>query len=320
MQKQLNTAILFIVFNRPAVTSKVFEVIKKIKPKRLYVSSDGPRLNKSNEIEKVKLVRQIITAVNWPCEVKNLFNEHNLGMTIAESKAMSWFFKNEQEGIILEDDTLPHLDFFSFCEKLLYKYRNNEKVLSISGVNFHNGIKYGSQSYYFSKYFSGWGWASWRRTWDCYDQKIKFWPKWKVSEDWINKFPDKIERKYWRKIFDKMYLNQIDTWDYSFVASMWHKGGVHISPNVNLISNIGFGKSATNTTNVNDRRGNVPLSSIGNLVHPTEIERCKLADKYIFDYIYGGGKLRMPWFLFYLPIRIAKFFLKILKKNLSNTN
>ena len=314
MKKQLNTAILFIVFNRPAMTSKVFEVIKKIKPKRLYLSSDGPRLNESNDIEKIKLVRQIVTAVNWPCEVKNLFHEDNLGMTIAESKAMSWFFKNEQEGIILEDDTLPHLDFFSFCEKLLYKYRNNEKVLSISGCNFHKGIKYGSQSYYFSKYFSGWGWASWRRTWDCYDQKIKFWPKWKVSEDWINKFPDKIERKYWGKIFEKMYQNQIDTWDYPFVASMWHKGGVHICPNVNLISNIGFGKTATNTKNFNDRRANVPLSSIGNLVHPTKIEQCKLADKYVFDHVYGGWRDRMPWFLFYLPIRIAKFFLKIVKK------
>lgn len=195
MKNQLNTPVLFIVFNRPITTSKVFEVIKKVRPKRLYVAADGARLNKNEEIKKVKLVRKIATAVDWPCELRTLFSDANLGMKIAESKAMTWFFENEKEGIILEDDTLPHLDFFLFCEILLNKYRDNEKVLTICGTNFQNNLKRGSDSYFFSKYFHGWGWASWRRTWNLYDVKIKFWPEWKHSIDWKNKYPDKIERK-----------------------------------------------------------------------------------------------------------------------------
>jgi len=314
MYNQLNTAILFLVFNRPETTSRVFEVIKKIRPKRLYVASDGPRLSKINEVEKVNLVRKIATAVNWPCEVKTLFRKQNLGCKLAVSSGIQWFFENEEQGIILEDDCLPHLDFFYFCEKLLEKYRNDEKILTITGDNFQNGIMRGSNSYYFSKYFHCWGWATWRRTWDCYDGEIKFWPKWKQSADWINKFPDKIERKYWSSIFDKVYLNQIDTWDYPFMVSLWNKGGLNLIPNVNLVSNIGFGPEATHTISINDKNSNLSVGVIGELKYSAEIEQCQIADKYTFNITFGGKNLRMPWILLNLPTRILKYFLNKLKK------
>jgi hypothetical protein len=314
MYNQLNTAILFLVFNRPETTSRVFEVIKKIRPKRLYVASDGPRLSKINEVEKVNLVRKIATAVNWPCEVKTLFRKQNLGCKSAVSSGIKWFFENEEQGIILEDDCLPHLDFFYFCEKLLEKYRNDEKILTITGDNFQNGIMRGSNSYYFSKYFHCWGWATWRRTWDCYDGEIKFWPKWKQSVDWINKFPDKIERKYWSSVFDKVYFNQIDTWDYPFMASLWNKGGLNLIPNVNLVSNIGFGPEATHTISINDKNSNLSVGVIGELKYSAEIEQCQIADKYTFNITFGGKNLRMPWILLNLPTRILKYFLNKLKK------
>jgi len=315
MNDQLNTPILFIVFNRPETTSKVFEVIKKVRPKRFYIAADGARLDKNDELKKVELVRKIATSVDWPCEVKTLFSDFNLGMKIAESKAMTWFFENEKEGIILEDDTLPHLDFFLFCELLLNKYRDNKKVLTISGANFQNKSKRGLNSYYCSKYFHGWGWASWRRTWNLYDEKIKFWPNWKNSTEWVNKCPDKIERRYWTKIFDKVYENKIDTWDYQFVASLWYKGkgGFNLTPNTNLITNIGFGKIATHTTNFTDRRSLIPIKSIGDITHPKNLRQCLVADKYSFDNVFGGWKLRLPWSLFYLIIRILKFCFKKFK-------
>jgi hypothetical protein len=314
MYNQLNTPILFLVFNRPGVTSRVFEVIKKIKPKRLYIASDGARLGKSGEIEKVNLVRKIVTTVDWPCKTRTLFSKYNLGCKIAVSYGIKWFFENEEEGIILEDDCLPHLDFFLFCEKLLEKYRNDERILTITGDNFQNGTKHGSKSYYFSKYFHCWGWATWRRTWDCYDGEIKFWQKWKQSADWINKFPEKIERKYWSNLFDQIYLNKIDTWDFPFLACLWKKGGLNLIPNVNLVSNIGFGEDATHTISSTNKNNNLPATSIGDLTHPTYIEQCQVADTYTFNNTFGGRHLRMPWLLFKLPMRAFKYFLRKLKK------
>jgi len=221
--KQLDTAILFLIFNRPETTRKVFERIRKARPKRLYIASDGPRLLNDSDNQKIIFSREIAMAVDWKCEVKTLFRKENLGCKFAVESAITWFFNQEEEGIILEDDCLPNADFFLFCQKLLEKYRNNKKVLTILGNNFQDGKIRGSKSYYFSKYFHCWGWASWRRTWAYYDGKISFWPKWKESVDWTNKFTNKVEQQYWSKIFDKIYLNQIDTWDYPFIACLWNK-------------------------------------------------------------------------------------------------
>ena len=112
-----NTAILFLVFNRPETTSKVFSAIRSIKPSRLYLASDGPRENKEGEKEKVNSVRKIVTDVDWQCDVKTLFREKNLGCGKGVSEAISWFFQNEKEGIILEDDDLPHKDFLYFVRQ-----------------------------------------------------------------------------------------------------------------------------------------------------------------------------------------------------------
>ena len=112
--KELKTAVLFLVFNRPDTTRQVFEAIRQAKPPRLYVAADGPREGKLGEVERVKEVRTIATAVDWPCEVKTLFRDKNLGCKKGVSSAITWFFEQEKQGIILEDDCLPHLDFFSF--------------------------------------------------------------------------------------------------------------------------------------------------------------------------------------------------------------
>ena len=129
----LKTPVLFLVFNRPDTTSKVFEKIRQAKPQRLYVASDGPRIGNDVDKEKVIMTRDIATKVDWPCEIKTLFREKNLGCKKACSTAINWFFEYEEMGIILEDDTLPHLDFFTFCENLLVRYANDEKITAIIG-------------------------------------------------------------------------------------------------------------------------------------------------------------------------------------------
>ena len=310
-----NTAILFLVFNRPETTSKVFSAIRSIKPSRLYLASDGPRENKEGEKEKVNSVRKIVTDVDWQCDVKTLFREKNLGCGKGVSEAISWFFQNEKEGIILEDDDLPHKDFFVFCETMLKRYRYNNNVLTISGNNFQNGIKRGDGSYYFSKYFHSWGWATWRRSWKIYNREIVFWPEWKKTIHWKNKFSNNLERNYWKKIFDMIYETNFDSMAYPFNACIMYKNGLNIIPNVNLVSNIGFGNNATHTTEENKIISNLKTQRLNKIVHPKFIEINQEADKYVFEWVFGGRNLRFFRRLF---LFIKKKYEKISKNNRQN--
>ena len=279
-----NTPVLFLIFNRSDTASCVFEKIRQAKPSRLYVAGDGPREG-YNEEEKVAKVREIATRVDWDCEVITLFRDKNLGCKNGVSGAINWFFEYEEQGIILEDDCLPHRDFFNFCENLLDRYAKDKRVSVITGNNFQNKKWRGNASYYFSKYNHVWGWATWRRAWIHYDGDIKFWPRWRNSKAWLNHTPNKVERKYWRNIFDRVYEGQIDTWDYSWTASTWCKGGLTATPNVNLVSNIGFGDHATHTKDKNSKFSNMSVNSLGNLTHPKKVERNYLADSLTFEYL-----------------------------------
>jgi hypothetical protein len=293
----LNTALLFIVFNRPNTTAVVFNEIRKARPTRLYIASDGPRAHYIDELQKINHVRKIVTDVDWKCEVRTLFSKKNLGCKEACGKAINWFFEKEEEGIILEDDCLPHPDFFYFCEILLNYYRYEKKIFQITGSNFQNNIKRGKASYYFSNYNHLWGWATWKRAWKYYDKEMKFWPKWKESNDWKKRFTDKVERNFWEKNFEASYKNQIDTWCYPWQSSVWTKGGLTVTPNVNLISNIGFGADATHTTNEKDINSNIPTESLGKIFYTNVFEADKRADLYTFNNHYEGKKLRFLWIL-----------------------
>lgn len=302
----LNTPVLFLIFNRPDTTAQVFEAIRKAKPPRLYVASDGPRADRDGEAEKVAKVREIATAVDWHCEVKTLFREENLGCKYAVSGGITWFFEHEEQGIILEDDCLPHPDFFRFCEILLSRYAQNERVWMITGDNFQNGIRRGEGSYYFSYYNHVWGWASWRRAWQKADMDIRFWPQWKHSDAWINFWPDTATRRYWERIFDRMYQAKIDTWDYPWTASTWYHGGLTATPNVNLVSNIGFGQDSTHTASADSPLAGMSTGALGEIVHPTIIEQNMAADKYVFDHALNGRFLRYPRAILKFPKRVIR--------------
>jgi hypothetical protein len=310
----LQTAVLFLVFNRPETTAQVFEAIRKAKPSRLYVAADGPRACREGEAEKVEKVRKIATAVDWPCDVKTLFRQENLGCKYAVSGGITWFFEHEEQGIILEDDCLPHPDFFPFCETLLVRYATDDRVWVITGDNFQN-VRRGEASYYFSRYNHVWGWASWSRAWRKADMDIRFWPEWKKSPAWREFWPDSVARRYWKKIFDRMYQAEIDTWDYPWTASVWYHGGLTATPNANLVSNIGFGPDSTHTAYADNPLAQMATRPVGELRHPTAIMPDAAADRYVFDHTFGGLALRYPHCLLRIPRRAAGFAYRRLKRS-----
>ncbi len=244
---QLTTAVAFIIFNRPDSTHKVFREIAKAKPPRLLVVSDGPRADRPEEAECVAKTREIINSVDWECEVLTNYSESNLGCKKRVSSGIDWVFEQVEECIILEDDCIPHPSFFQFCEESLEKYRNDDRIMAISGDNFQFGRKRTDYSYYFSRYVHIWGWATWRSAWEKYDVSLKLWPEVRGG-NWLSDiFSDRTSRRFWDNNFESVYAGKIDTWDYQWTFACLVNHGLTILPQVNLISNIGFNDQATHT-------------------------------------------------------------------------
>jgi hypothetical protein len=244
---QAHTAVLFLVFNRPNQTKQVFEAIKSARPERLYVAADGPRTHKAGEEEQCRQTRAIATAVDWPCKVTTLFRDDNFGCGAAVSQAISWFFQHEEEGIILEDDCLPHQDFFPFCETLLARYRDEPRIATIAGTHFLPSQLAIDHSHYVSKYFQMWGWATWRRTWAKYDYNLRGMPDAEWHELFRRVHPIPLEAGYWTAVLNTLKVEGIDTWDFQVFFSCWRAGANHVMPGRNLVSNLGYGPDATHT-------------------------------------------------------------------------
>ncbi len=294
LDKQFEIPVLLIAFNRPGVTKQVFESIRNIRPKKLYFAVDSYRVGIINEYELVSEVKSIIEGVDWDCQVKTLFAHRNLGCKVAVSNAINWLFQNEEMGVILEDDCLPNLDFFRFCDKMLNYYKENDSIMSITGVNFQNGQLRGNGSYYFSKFSQIWGWATWKRAWSKYDVNISSWPLSKNDFCWESVFKENYKRKYFEKKFSQTYNNEIDTWDYQWQYCIWENNGLIVTPNKNLIKNIGFGHDATHTNNLNHKLANMVYENLGEIKYVSEIKQNLEADNYVFDYVFNGFYHRFP--------------------------
>jgi len=283
MTNSFDVPVLFIVFNRPDTTELVFQRIREMRPAKLFVAADGPRKLKHGEKEKCDAVRKLIVeGVDWPCDLQLKFSDINLGCGEAESSAMLWFFEAVGEGIVIEDDTLPDKSFFYYCKELLETYRNDDTVRMIGGNNFQKGRVRGDGSYYFSNYTHSWGYASWWSAWEDYDFTLE-----KIDDDGFKslldqQFEDSDEREYWRGVYKDFRAGKCDTWDYQFLFTMWKKQARTIIPNTNLVTNIGFGKEATHTLNVDDPLANNPLGSINKIVHPRSQEISFEADRFFF--------------------------------------
>jgi hypothetical protein len=284
---QLTTPVAFLIFNRPDTTARVFEAIRQAKPPKLLVVADGPRPDRPDDVEKCKAARAIIDGVDWDCEVLTNYSDVNLGCKSRVSSGLNWVFDTVEEAIILEDDCLPHPSFFQFCEELLEYYRHDQRIMVISGDNFQFGRKRTEYSYYFSRYNHIWGWASWRRAWQYYDLKMKLWQE--ISDgSWLESILGETQAvKYWTKIFQTAYDNKVDSWDYGWTFACWIQNGLTILPNVNLVSNIGFGADATHTSRAIQSVVNNPVREMSfPLQHPPFITRHFEADRFTWENIY----------------------------------
>jgi hypothetical protein len=264
----LNTAVLLLVFNRPDTTSKVFEAIRQAKPPRLYVAADGARAGRVGEAELVAKVREIATAVDWPCEVRTLFRDKNLGCKFAVSGAITWFFEQEEQGIILEDDCLPSQSFFWFCEKMLEIYKYEERIFMVSGYNKQNEWKPSNWDYFFSHLGGIWGWASWRRAWQHYDVEMNNLEEMCNENSFIKEMGETLgvlRQKQLVSAKEKIMSGELDTWDYQWALSRHFHVGLACVPSISLIRNIGFGVDATHTKlveadSVNEHEIKLPIA------------------------------------------------------------
>tara|TARA_B100000787_G_C16166517_1_gene284171 strand:- start:425 stop:1369 length:945 start_codon:yes stop_codon:yes gene_type:complete len=294
----MNIPLLLLIYNRPSETKKLIEKLRRYKPSIIYVSSDGVKKNQKNS-EKNTKVKNIIKEIDWKCKIKTHYLNKNYGCKEAVSRGITWFFKNEKMGIILEDDCIPSKSFFIFSKNLLKKYYNNNSIFTISGNNFLKKNLKIKDSYYFSNYNHCWGWATWRKAWKKYDKNLKKWPSFKKTKKWENKFIIKEERKYWEKIFDLCYKKKIDSWAYPWLFSILYNDGTNILPRVNLVKNIGFNLSADTT--IGNKKFNHEIFELKKeLIHPKKISINLKADEYTYFNFFEGRNFMWPYRIFYL--------------------
>ena len=272
------SAVLFLIFNRPDTTDKVFEQIRSARPPRLYIAADAYRPHVENEELLCEQAKETVNHIDWECEVKTLYSDENLGCRNAVSSAINWFFDHEEEGIILEDDCLPANSFFKFCDVLLEEYRYDTRIRHISGCNLQQGKEWGDGSYYFSNRTHVWGWAAWRRVWQDFEVTLHKYDNEQIKNKIKDIYVDPLVCETWVSIFKDLKAGKIDSWAHQLDFANLFNNGLAIIPNVNLISNIGFGNNATHTFNDDNVYANVPLKEIDEIIAPTFFLPEKQAD------------------------------------------
>jgi hypothetical protein len=306
----LSTPVAFIIFRRPEVTAKVFEQIRLAQPKKLFVIADGPR--HEEEASRCQEARAITEQIDWDCEVFRDYSDVNLGCRRRVSSGLNWVFEQVEQAIVLEDDCLPSQSFFTFCETLLDYYRNDTRIWMISGDNFQDGKIRGDGSYYFSRYPHCWGWATWKRAWINYQDDLSSWPTLRDANLLDSIFENKREVIYWNNLFDKLAsTGKPDSWAYRWAYTCWSNSGLTILPNQNIVTNLGFGESSTNTDNYNKNLANLPAGIVAPIKHPSFIIRDSQADDYTAEKIFLPsirnlifGQLKMKIKLIIQQIRI----------------
>lgn len=256
--------VLVMAFNRPDHLAVLLDRLREVKPLRLYFAIDGPRPGREDEADRVQACRDLVGTVDWPCQVHTLFQDSNLGCGLGVSTAISWFFAQEERGILLEDDIIPDPSFFPYCEELLERYAHDDRVFAISGCNF---VPPDHQSrpdlpYRFSQVPHIWGWATWRRSWSKHHLDIAGWRgTLPVHRLWSRVGHSVPSTVYWASTFELLARKEVDTWDGQLVLAAMADDAWTATSNVNLIENIGFGESATHT--IEDRDELQPIRPIG---------------------------------------------------------
>ena len=275
----MRSPVALILFRRPERTARVFERIREARPERLFLIADGPRPGNAEDARGCEEARAVVERVDWPCEVVRDFADENLGLKSRIPTGLDRVFEQAEEAIILEDDCLPHPTFFLYCDELLERYRDDERVVHISGSQLLPEAPAGA-SYHFSRYVHIWGWATWRRAWRLFDLELT---DWHASTEAERKarlrrmFEDEAERRYWRFVWD--HSPEIDNWDAQWSYVPLSRGLLSVNPNNNLISNVGFGDEATHAIDDPLEIARRPLEEMPlPLTHPPEVRRDDAAD------------------------------------------
>lgn len=291
------TPILAIIFNRPDFTKILYDTIKLLEPAKLYIISDGPRSLKEEEI--VMRSREIFNTIEWDCEVKYHYSNVNLGLRICISNGITWAFQHEERLIILEDDCIPHKDFFWFCEELLTKYQDDTRIMAINGCNLNPHIsRNNSELYFFSKYANSWGWATWKRAWNLYDGELAGLENANIVMNFAFNLPYRYRTaNYWNYKLDAVKKEKINSWAYRWTFTLWINNGLAIVPSSNLIQNIGNDQRSTNTKGhfhyLNIRT--TPINK-NKLKEPNFIVANSFYDKWLEDNIYSKSIInRLFW-------------------------
>lgn len=308
--------ILILGYNRPDKINKIIKALELIKPKNIYFHIDGAKKNYKDKI-LVQKVKTQINCLRWKAKINKKYSSRNLGCRDLIINGLDWFFKREKMGIILEDDCIPSEEFFYFTKLLLNKYKNDEKIFSISG---YNPLDFSSRkSYYFSKYSFCWGWATWKRSYIQFKKisKASNWNKSLQKKFLTINFSSNLEFKYWKKIFINTFNKKIDTWDYIWQFSSLINNKLNVIPTKNLIKNIGFDNAATHTINNSLLKFYFKYKSIMPLIFNQNKKNNNTIEKKIFFKLYKPKNYLYPWRILYISrylfLHPFSFFRKFLK-------
>lgn len=281
----MNTPVAIFIYKRTQNLTLIFASLKKIKPKTLYLIADGPK--DASEIAQVENTRKNLELlIDWPCQVHKNYSNTNLGLKKRFNSGINWVFNQEDQAIFLEDDCIPDPSFFRFCDELLEKYKDDERVFSISGNNFQFGKEKSKESYYFSKYPHIWGWATWKRSWEKYDSEMSDWHS-RRQTNWLREVTDGfIISKFWKYIFDRLSSGKINTWDYQLTYASFKSRALNIIPSINLVTNVGYGTDSTNIKSLNKTIGVPTVPMQFPLVHPTKMKVDAVSDQAIENLVY----------------------------------
>ena len=280
--------ILLLGFNRPDFMANQIVSIRPFQPRRLYVAVDGPRVDREVEAECCRQVRECVKLVDWPCDIKTLFREKNLGCKYSVSGAITWFFEHEEYGIVLEDDIKISGCFLRFASEMLERYKLDTRIGAINGFNFFNLQSDKSASYHFSSHMDVWGWASWRRVWNQYDVEVVG-----HEEEYLEAIDNYVATPYTREIYRKFLYgvkNGLSTWDAQLSLLFISKHLLSVVPRERLVTNAGIADDrATHTGGYIYWRDEwAKIGTIDSpIIHPVEISCDKKAD-YIRERMEGA--------------------------------
>lgn len=282
----MRAPVAFMIFNRPDLTERVFAEIARARPAKLLVIADGPRTGRRDDADKCAAARRVIERVDWPCEVLQNYADTNMGCAHRPATGLRWVFEHVEEAVILEDDCLPQPSFFRYCDDLLERYRDDERIMHVSGDQFVPQPPPELFSYSFSRYPLSWGWATWRRAFRHYDLNISLWPAVRNTSWLADILGDERAVAHWTSIFDRTFadVDNVNTWDFQWVFTCWIRSGLSVLPHVNLVSNVGYRGDATHTKHAGDHRANIPNGDLAfPLKHPDHVVCDRDKDRMIFE-------------------------------------